>query len=49
VPFGANGDPKSPHYFDQAELLSERKMKPELFTKKEVLSGALKSYHPGER
>jgi acyl-homoserine-lactone acylase len=48
VPFGASGDPKSPHYFDQAELLSERKMKPELFTKQEVLSGAVKSYHPGE-
>lgn len=49
VPFGASGDPKSPHYFDQAELLSERRMKPELFTKQEVLSGAVKSYHPGER
>lgn len=49
VPFGASGDPTSPHYFDQAELLSERKLKPELFTKKEVLSGTVKSYHPGER
>ena len=22
VPFGASGDPRSPHYFDQAKLLS---------------------------
>ena len=48
VPFGASGDPDSPHYFDQAELLSSRKMKPELFTKQEVLAGAERSYHPGE-
>jgi acyl-homoserine-lactone acylase len=49
VPFGTSGDPASPHYFDQAELLSERKLKPELFTKQEVLAGAVKSYHPGEQ
>jgi acyl-homoserine lactone acylase PvdQ len=48
VPFGTNGDPDSPHYFDQAELLSNRRMKPELFTKQAVLAGAERSYHPGE-
>lgn len=48
VPFGTSGDPKSPHYFDQAKLLSDRQMKPELFTKREVLAGAERSYHPGE-
>ncbi len=48
VPFGMSGDPASPHYFDQAELLSNQKMKPELFTKKEVLAGAERSYHPGD-
>ena len=30
VQFGASGDPKSPHYFDQARLLSERRLKPEV-------------------
>ncbi len=49
VPFGASGDPKSPHFFDQAELMAQRRMKPELFTEEEVLGGAVRSYHPGER
>lgn len=46
--FGQSGDPKSPHYFDQAELLSRRQMKPELFHWDDVLAGAKRSYHPGE-
>lgn len=49
VPFGTSGDPTSPHYFDQAKLLSEQRLKPELFTKSQVLQGAVRSYHPGER
>ena len=48
VPFGASGDPKSPHYFDQAKLMAEQKLKPELFSKSQVLQGAVRSYHPGE-
>jgi len=48
VPLGTSGDPKSPHYFDQAELLSQKKFKRELFTKQEVLRGSVRSYHPGE-
>jgi len=48
VPFGTSGDSKSPHYFDQAKLLVEQQLKPELFTKSQVLQGATKSYHPGE-
>ncbi len=48
VPFGTSGDLASPHYFDQAELLSNRRLKPELFTKQAVLTGAERSYHPGE-
>ncbi|QEG38024.1 penicillin acylase family protein [Bythopirellula goksoeyrii] len=48
VPFGTSGDPDSPHYFDQAELLSGQRMKPELFTKDEVRKAAAYSYHPGE-
>lgn len=48
VPFGTSGDPDSPHFFDQAELLADRKLKPELFTKQQVISGAEYKYHPGE-
>jgi hypothetical protein len=49
VPFGVSGDPASPHFFDQAKLLHEKRLKPELFTKQQVLAGAVRSYHPGER
>jgi len=48
VPFGAGSDPKSAHYFDQAKLLAEQRLKRELFTKPQVLQGAVRSYHPGE-
>ncbi len=48
VPFGTSGDPASPHYFDQAELVSTQKMKPEQFTKQQVRKTAVRSYHPGE-
>lgn len=46
--FGTSGDPTSEHYFDQAQLLSERRMKPELFDAAEVLSATVRAYHPGE-
>jgi acyl-homoserine-lactone acylase len=49
VQFGASGDPKSPHYFDQAQLLSAQKLKPELFYWEDVLASARYGYHPGER
>ncbi len=49
VPFGASGQPDSPHYFDQAPLLSERRLKPELFDWDEVRAAAREKYHPGER
>jgi penicillin amidase len=48
VPFGASGDERSPHYFDQAKLLSERRLKPERFTEQQVMRHAVRSYHPGE-
>jgi acyl-homoserine-lactone acylase len=48
VPFGASGDPRSPHYFDQATLLSERRLKPEQFTEQQVTRHAVRSYRPGE-
>ena len=49
VPFGTSGEPDSPHYFDQAPLLAEKRLKPELFTRQQVQAGAVESYHPGER
>ncbi len=34
--FGQSADPDSPHYFDQAELYSERRFKAAWFTREEV-------------
>jgi acyl-homoserine lactone acylase PvdQ len=48
VQFGASGNPASPHFFDQARLLAEGRLKPELFYWEDVLAGARESYHPGE-
>jgi acyl-homoserine-lactone acylase len=48
VPFGASGDAGSPHYVDQARLLSERRLKPEWFTEQQVTQHAVRSYRPGE-
>ncbi|HUY89651.1 MAG TPA: penicillin acylase family protein [Pirellulales bacterium] len=49
VNFGASGDPRSPHYFDQAQLLSQQKLKPELFYWDDVIAGAKSVYQPGEK
>jgi penicillin amidase len=49
VPFGVSGDPDSPHYFDQAKLLSQQQLKPEHFTEQQVAHNAARSYHPGAR
>lgn len=46
--FGTSGDPASEHYFDQARLLAECRMKPELFDPAEVLAGTVRAYRPGE-
>jgi acyl-homoserine-lactone acylase len=46
--YGASGDPKSPHFFDQAKLLSERRLKEAWFYWDDVLAHAKQSYHPGE-
>ena len=48
VPFGTSGIPGSPHFFDQAELLSATRMKPIVFGDQEVLAAAVRSYRPGE-
>jgi len=48
VQYGASGDPKSPHFFDQAKLLSERKLRPSLYSWDEIRSVAKRTYHPGD-
>jgi acyl-homoserine lactone acylase PvdQ len=46
--FGQSGDPDSPHFFDQAQLYSDRAFKPAWFTREEVEANAVESYAPGE-
>lgn len=48
IQFGSSGDPKSPHFDDQAKLLSQRKLKPGWFYWEDVEQHAKKVYRPGE-
>jgi penicillin amidase len=45
--FGQSGDPRSRHFFDQAELLASRRFKRELFDWSEIEREAVRAYHPG--
>ena len=46
--FGASGDPRSPHFFDQAPLFARGEMRPVWLSKDDVLANAERSYRPGE-
>ncbi len=47
--FGVSGMPDSPHFFDQAELMSERRLKDAWFYEDEVAAHTVVQYHPGEK
>jgi acyl-homoserine lactone acylase PvdQ len=43
---GQNGNPNSPHFFDQGQMYAEGKFKDIYFYKSDVLKHAVVSYHP---
>lgn len=45
---GQSGDPRSPHFTDQAEMYARGEFKDVLFYKDDVLKNLERQYHPGE-
>lgn len=45
---GESGDPKSPHFTDQAKMYATGQFKEVLFYKEDILKHAERTYHPGE-
>jgi acyl-homoserine-lactone acylase len=45
---GESGDPKSPHFLDQAEMYSKGVFKDALYYRADVEAGAKRTYHPGQ-
>jgi acyl-homoserine lactone acylase PvdQ len=46
--FGENGDPASPHNFDQAKLYASKQFKPAWFALDEIRAHSERTYHPGD-
>jgi acyl-homoserine lactone acylase PvdQ len=46
--YGQSHDPSSPHFFDQAKLLSERRFKTAWYYQDDVDAHTQRAYHPGE-
>jgi len=46
--YGVSGNPNSPHFFDQAELISKKQVKDNYIYWDDVLASAKRVYHPGE-
>jgi len=47
--YGQSHDPASPHFFDQAKLLSERRFKPAWLYWDDVVAHTVRAYRPGEQ
>lgn len=45
--YGQSGDPNSPHFFDQAQLYSDRKFKDAWFDWEDVVKNTVEKYNPG--
>lgn len=47
--FGASGDPRSPHFFDQGQRFARGEFRPAWFTLEEIRQHLERAYHPGEK
>ena len=47
--FGSSNRPKSPHYSDQSELFAERKLRPILLKRSDIIKTAERAYRPAKR
>lgn len=48
INFGTSADEKSPHFFDQATLHSQRQLRPSLFDWSQIKKESSLAYHPGQ-
>jgi acyl-homoserine lactone acylase PvdQ len=48
VTFGQSADPASPHWFDQAALFTQGRLKHTWFTRAEITANARRVYRPGD-